>query len=57
MVHTFRIKLELYVRIQAMESVFLTTFDVVAVDTRSAHVVGKSCIYCRIRWILLSLVT
>ena len=49
MVHTFRIKLELYVRIQAMESVFLTTFDVVAVDTRSAHVVGKSCIYCRIR--------
>ena len=49
MVHTFRIKLELYVRIQAMESVFLTTFDVVAVDTWSAHVVGKSCIYCRIR--------
>ena len=49
MFHAFRIKLELDVRIQTMEHVFLTIFDDAA-DTRSGGVVGKSYIYCRITW-------
>lgn len=48
MFHVLKIKLEFYVRIQTVDYVFLTVFADAAADTQSVHVVGKSCIYCRI---------
>ena len=48
MFHVLKIKLEFHVTIQTVHYVFLTIFAAAAADTQSVHVVGKSCIYCRI---------
>lgn len=48
MFHVLKIKLEFHVTIQTVHYVFLTIFADAAADTQSVHVVGKSCIYCRI---------